>query len=117
MANVLLFGIAALVSFVGAWLATRNGVEQAARERVALEVTALVSELGQEGVAGAVAASTPAEITIAARTQSSWNNRSRSRFSSALKKSRFQMLSQSAMPTFALTSKIKPAVSSQATNR
>ena len=59
---------------------------------------------------------TPAETTIAARIQSRWNSRSRSRFSRALKKSRFQMLSQSAMPTLAAPSTTMPAVSSQATN-
>ena len=59
----------------------------------------------------------PAEITIAASIQSRWKRSGRSFLSRALKKSRFQMLSQSAMPTLAPTSSARLPVSSQATSR
>ena len=62
-----------------------------------------------------MATATPADTTIAARMQSSSTSIVVSRFSRALKKSRFQMLSQSAMPTLTTPNTTMPAVSVQAT--
>jgi hypothetical protein len=59
----------------------------------------------------------PAVPTMAASTQRSPTSRSRFFFSSALKKSRFQTLSQSAMPTLPPVTAASPAVSSQANSR
>ena len=63
-----------------------------------------------------MATATPADTTIAARIQSCSTSIVVSRFSRALKKSRFQMLSQSAMPTLMTPNTTMPAVNIQATN-
>ena len=64
-----------------------------------------------------MATAMPADTTMMARIHKSSKSCARSRFSRALKKSRFQMLSQSAIPTLATPSTTMPAVSSQATER
>ena len=64
-----------------------------------------------------MATATPAERTMAASTHSSSMSRDTSRASSALKKSRFQMLSHNAMPTLTTPSTTMLPVSIHATKR
>ena len=54
--NALLLGFAIGGALAVAWFATRSSVEQGARERIAIEVEAIASELDKEGAVGAAAA-------------------------------------------------------------
>lgn len=54
--NALLLGFAIGGALAVAWFATRTSVEQGARERIAIEVEAIASELDKEGADGAAAA-------------------------------------------------------------
>jgi signal transduction histidine kinase len=54
--NALLVSLAVGGALATAWLATRGSLEQGARERIAIEVNAVLNELDKEGVLGAAAA-------------------------------------------------------------